>query len=381
MTEKVLFVDDDERALEGYKRILYRDFKIETAIGGAAGIKLLLEQGPFAVIISDMRMPEMDGAAFLAKAKLFAPDSVRMILTGYADISSAIDAVNNGAVFRFLTKPCDKAVLVNAIQAGFKQHHLITSEKALLEDTLRGAVKVLAEVFSLVNPLAFSRALRMQRYVQHMLSKRKTSDPWRYEIAALLSQLGCVSLDTELLDDVYMGRKISADEQARYDEHPKIARDLLINIPRMEEIAEIIGMQNLPPHRGNKNRTISDIERDFGVEMLRIAAEYDRQVTQGIGSAAAIADMRDNKFTEDHLLLEALADFEPVRYESSLIQCLVGNLKDGMIIKEDVRTNTGTLLVAKGQEVTRTVVMRLKVHVQRKSIPDSVWVITPPLPS
>jgi len=94
MTDTILCVDDEANILEGLKRHLHKRFVLETALSGAAGLELLDRQGPFAVVVSDMRMPGMNGAQFLALVRERAPDSVRIILTGQADLEAAIAAVN-----------------------------------------------------------------------------------------------------------------------------------------------------------------------------------------------------------------------------------------------------------------------------------------------
>ncbi|PYX95051.1 MAG: hypothetical protein DMG71_10630, partial [Acidobacteria bacterium] len=132
MSEKILFVDDEPAVLEGYKRLLHKEFSIDTAVGGVEGLTAIAQRGPFAVVISDLRMPGMDGVQFLSKVRTASPDTVRMALTGYADIDSAINAVNEGSIFRFLTKPCPKETLAKAVTAGLMQYRLITAEKELL---------------------------------------------------------------------------------------------------------------------------------------------------------------------------------------------------------------------------------------------------------
>src|SRR5450631_4101005 len=117
MTEKILFVDDEPAVLEGYKRLLGRELAIDTAIGGESGLAAIADSGPYAVVISDMRMPGMNGAQFLAKVREVAPTAVRLALTGYVDIDTAMSAVNEGNIFRFLTKPCSKENLSRAIEA------------------------------------------------------------------------------------------------------------------------------------------------------------------------------------------------------------------------------------------------------------------------
>lgn len=118
MKSKVLFVDDDAMVLAGLKRQLRNKFRIETALSGEEGLKRIEENGPYAVIVSDFSMPGMNGIEFLCRVKETDPDSIRMMLTGSADMSTAIQAVNEGSIFQFHPKPCPADTLGQAIQSG-----------------------------------------------------------------------------------------------------------------------------------------------------------------------------------------------------------------------------------------------------------------------
>ena len=114
---RILCVDDEINVLEGLENILRRKFRFEKAQSGQTALEILKSQEPFAVVLSDMRMPGMDGAAFLGHVREEHPDTVRMLLTGHADMNAAISAVNQGQIFRFLTKPCPPDVLIKAFDA------------------------------------------------------------------------------------------------------------------------------------------------------------------------------------------------------------------------------------------------------------------------
>jgi len=131
--DRILFVDDEASVLDGYRRILHQHFALSTALSGEEGLAAIQANGPYAVVISDMRMPGMNGSDFLAQVRRRAPDSVRMLLTGHADLDAAIDAVNRGNIFRFLTKPCDKPDLIEAIRCGVEQYHAIAQERQLVK--------------------------------------------------------------------------------------------------------------------------------------------------------------------------------------------------------------------------------------------------------
>jgi ActR/RegA family two-component response regulator len=133
MADKILFVDDEPSVLDGYRRMLHRDFEVDTATGGEDGLVLVRGTGPYAVVVSDMRMPGMNGAEFLAQVRQLVPETVRILLTGYSDMNAAIDAVNEGNIFRYLTKPCQKEVLVKAINLSLEQYSTVTAEKMLVK--------------------------------------------------------------------------------------------------------------------------------------------------------------------------------------------------------------------------------------------------------
>ena len=246
MAEKILLVDDEPNVLDGYRRTLGREFNLEMAVGAQAALAQVTENGPYAVVVSDMRMPGIDGVQLLSRIKTVSPDTIRVMLTGHADMETAVNAINEGSIFRFLNKPASKEVMAKTLTAALVQYRLVTAEKQLLEQTLGGALQVLTEVLSLVNPAAFSRAARTRRYIHHLVTSMKLGNPWQYEVAAMLSQLGCVTLAPETIDAVYKGETLTPEEQAQYDGHPDVAYQLLSKIPRLEPIAWMIRHQNRP---------------------------------------------------------------------------------------------------------------------------------------
>jgi response regulator RpfG family c-di-GMP phosphodiesterase len=178
---------------------------------------LIESKGPFAVVVSDMRMPEMNGARFLAKVNEIAPDTVRMVLSGQADLDSTVAAVNEGHIFRFLMKPCDTEKLVQSINSGIDQYNLVNAEKHLLENTLNATVKVLVEVLGLINPSAQQRASQIEKYADAASTSLNLPGAWKYRLAAMLSQVGCITLPAETLSKVYGGQPLSDEENKLYE--------------------------------------------------------------------------------------------------------------------------------------------------------------------
>jgi DNA-binding NtrC family response regulator len=124
MSEKILLVDDEPSVLEGYQRLLRQEFQLETAVGGEEALDKLTVSGPYAVLVADMRMPGMDGAQLLAKVMVKFPATIRIMLTGNLDIQTAVRAINEGSIYRFLTKPCEKETLISTLQAALVQYRL-----------------------------------------------------------------------------------------------------------------------------------------------------------------------------------------------------------------------------------------------------------------
>jgi hypothetical protein len=292
-------------------------------------------------------------------------------------VDTAIGAVNEGCIFRFLTKPADKETLSKALNASLAQYRLITSEKELLEKTLSGTIKVLMEVLSLVNPAAFSRATRILYCVQYIVKKLGLPTSWKFEVAAMMSQLGCVTVDPEIVEAVYAGQKLDHDQQTKFDAHPVVARDLLSSIPRMEPIAWIIAQQCNPAPiipGVSDPETLETI--GLGVNILRAALEFDRQVAGGISTNAAIFNMNETqRFNPE--IVQALVGIDLKCDRVNIRTCRLKDLSPGMILHQEIRTGNGMLLVAKGQEITYPLIMRLKSFRNQQSLPDEIRVSIP----
>jgi len=362
MSDRILYVDDDENILAACQRILRKRFDVETALGGDEGLAMIARNGPFAVVISDMRMPHMDGVEFLAKVRSVAPDTVRMMLTGNADLQTAVDAVNEGQIFRFLTKPCPKDVLVKAAEGGIEQYRLITAEKQLLEETLNGSIKVMADILSLVKPLAFGRAGRVRRYARHIADRLSLPNIWEIEIAAILSQVGCISLPDEILEKVYAGQDLSSEEQNTFDSHPGVGGRLIVNIPRLENASHMIARQQEPfswDRSGESPQSRDGVA--LGGHILKVALDFDTLLTCGVEPGSALAELQESPETYDPKIVEALDGLQ-VRPPASRRQAVtVDELAPGMILDQDVRSRKGGLLVTKGHEVT----IATRAHLRR----------------
>lgn len=380
VAEKILLVDDEQNVLRASERLLHNRFETDAAVGGTEALTAIKTKGPYAVVLSDMRMPIMDGLELLTKVKYLAPDTIRIMLTGYADVKTALAAVNEGNIFRLLTKPCDKQTLIAALTAGLTQYRLVTSEKDILEKTLAGSLAVLTEVLSMASPAAFSRAMRLRRYIGHIVTKLSLPNRWKFELAAMLSQLGCVTLAPETIDAVYAGTPLSPKEQALYDTHPKIAWDLLKNIPRIESVAWMIA------HQGQPDTVEGDIsdpelaERRLGAQLLAVTLAFDTRVRQGSSRSEAACSLGRRHDLDSRIML-ALVEVEPEDREKKVHTCRIEEISPGMVIDKDVRTEAGFLVIARNQEVTPSVILKLKNYYQKGLIVGDILAKTPHPPA
>jgi response regulator RpfG family c-di-GMP phosphodiesterase len=371
MSRRILCVDDEPNLLQALERQFRRQFEIRTAVGPELGLQAIAEAGPFAVVVSDLQMPVMDGNHFLARVREVSPDTVRVLLTGHADLGDAIAAVNEGHIFQFLTKPCPSHVLARTLETALEQYRLITAEREILEQTLHGAISMMSEILSLVNPPAFSRANRITRYVRHIARKLALPDPWQYEIAAMLSQIGCVTVPPEILDKFSSAQPLTPEEAAILASQSQVGRNLLAKIPRLGDVAAMIANQGAA-----WNRAPGPERSATGAHLLKVASDFDELVMCGGDVDSILAEMRDRK-TYSPAFMDAL---EEVQLEESLSEMRLlklAQLRTRMVIHRDVRSKSGLLLLAQGQEVTDSAIARLKSFALTTGIVEPISVMLP----
>jgi CheY-like chemotaxis protein len=377
MSEKqraqVLCVDDEPNVLEGLSMHLQRNHEVFAATSGRAALELLRDKPTIAVVISDMRMPQMDGATFLAKVRQLAPHAVRILLTGQTEIESAMSAVNDGQVFRFLTKPCPPSSLLRAVDDALEQHRLVTAERVLLEQTVHGSIKTLTDVLALVDPISFGRANRIKRLVVELCSQLCVEERWHIEVAAMLSQLGHMTLPAETVQKLESGDALDAREQQMLARLPIVVEQLIGSIPRLEPVRELlIGVLRDPPARPLASSGASQQPKRQAASMLRIAIDYDMLEAKGMRAPALLVELRKRSDRYDAQVLEALAKLRDKPSAGPALRWVtLSELRVGMIFAQDLRSKTGILLAARGFEVTEGFIERVR-NLRAGSVPERV---------
>jgi CheY-like chemotaxis protein len=362
--------------IDGLALQLRRDFEVLGATSGAEGLVALRDRGPFAVVVSDMRMPKMDGAAFLGHARALAPDTTRVLLTGFSELEAAIRAINQGGVFRFLTKPCAQADLRAAIDAAVEQHRLVTAERVLLEQTLRGSVRALSDILALANPAMFGRATRVRHRALELAAHLALPDPWALEVAMTLSHLGEVTVPDVVLARAHAGEPLSRDEQAMLARAPEITERLLANIPRLERVRAVLAAAGLAPApRGHDAVDPSPDDVRAG-QIARLAVDFDELASAGTPPADALDLLRSRTGRYDARALDALADLEaPAADERVVREVSIKDLVEGMVVAQEIRSSAGMLLVARGLEVTASMLERLANYGQGR-VKEPLYVVS-----
>jgi response regulator RpfG family c-di-GMP phosphodiesterase len=368
---RILCVDDEPRVLEGLKLQLRRGFEVSTAASGAEALAAMSAGEPFPVIMSDMRMPGMDGATFLARARELSPDSVRLLLSGQSDLEAAIRVINEGQIFRFLNKPCSPEAMLATLEAARKQYELIVGERVLLEETLRGCIAALVDVLGMSQPLAFGRATRIKQRIAELSKELPSKARWPIEVAAMVSQLGCMSLADDVVGRIYGGDKLDERDLAIVLRLPAAASKLLAHIPRLEPVRAILDEQH---HRyggaGGQGEAIP-----IGARMLRIATDADILEAQGLDPQGMISILRGRAGDYDPALLEALAARLGAQTADDVRELALTALCAGMVLVEDLRLKNGPLLVARGFEVTSQLLLRIK-NFDDRQLPRTIKVRT-----
>lgn len=364
MTRRILLVDDEENVLAGYHRVLRKRFEMDVALGGLQALQAMEGHGPYAVLVADMQMPGLNGVELLQKVREQSPHTVRIMLTGNLDQRTAMEAINRGQVFRFLTKPCTPEDLGQVLEAGLRQHELETAERELLEETLAGSLKVLTEILSLTAPEAFGRAGVVRERALWMADQLGVPDAWEIGVAALLSPLGLVTVPASLVARELAGESLNTKERETLQRVPEFGASLLERIPRLDGVARAIRYQRKHYAGGGyplEGPTGEEIP--LTARILHALSDFvDIEERRG-SRTVALEHLKLRKGWYDPKVLELLEQFcgqAPVATAQGPRLLPVGSLEPGMVLAADVKTRVGMLVVISGTRLLPSHVEKLQ---------------------
>jgi putative two-component system response regulator len=242
--DKILFVDDERFVLEAIQRSLRERFDIHLAESGEEGLLCLEKHGPFPVVVSDFQMPQMDGIAFLSQVGQIAPDSIRIMLTGCAQLDTSMRAVNEGNIFRFLSKPCPFDILEKAIWDALRQYNLVKTEREFYalkkwNEGLGGLIQAFARLIESKDPYTAGHQHRVA-----LLSVKIANalgfpgdDVEQIRMAAMIHDIGKIYVPVEFLNKTGI---LNPSEWNIIKMHAQVGHDILKPISFPFPIHEII---------------------------------------------------------------------------------------------------------------------------------------------
>jgi response regulator RpfG family c-di-GMP phosphodiesterase len=377
MSEKVLCVDDDENILAAYQRNLRKRFSLETALGGDEALQKVQTTGPYAVVVADMKMPGMNGIELLARIREIAPDTIRIMLTGNADLPTAVDAINRGHIFRFLNKPCSPDMLGLTIEAGLNQYRLVMAERELLEGTLGGSVRMLTEILSMVEPQFFGRGQMLRDYLRVLGPLLKIGQTWDLEVAAMVCQIGYITIPAAIIQKDRSGLPLGTAEQQMLTRIPEIGAKLLSHIPRLESVARIVLYQNkYYDGSGFPHDNLSGSAIPLGSRILRVLSDFIELEIAGTPKTDIVNQMLKRIGRYDPAILEAtfVALVQDVEKLESGQAVKIKDLAAGQVLMSPVFTNDGVLIVPAGTKLSPMLLEKLRNFAALSGVKEPVYI-------
>ena len=373
MNQKILLVDDDENVLAGLHRALRRRFDLDIALGGPQALQVMEQHGPYGVLVADMQMPGMNGVELLQKVRDAWPNTIRLMLTGNLDQHTAMEAINHGRVFRFLTKPCSPEDLGEMLEAALRQHQLEAAERELLDQTLTGSLKVLTEILAVADPHAFGRAELIRERALEIARRLRVDQIWEIGVATMMAPLGLVTLPTELIAKERRGDVLTTKEEQAFHRMPEFVAGLLEKIPRLETVARIVRYQK--KDYGGGGHPLDEVKGEdipLGARILRVLSDFQDIEDWRKSRVVALEQLKLKRGVYDPKVmveLEAILNQSQTSVPSDVPLTMprdapwvvaAKDLQSGMILTTDVKTRMGMLVASAGTRLLDSHIEKLQ---------------------
>lgn len=380
MKPRIILVDDDSLLLRALRRILQDEFDIVTAESGEEAIKCLTDSGPFAVVIADFMMPGMDGIQFLDRWGFLAPDTTRVMLTGHANLDTAIDAVNRGKVFRFLTKPINGDSLRLVLHDAVNQYELITAERTLLEQTLTGSVQTLVGLLSFFDPRAFGRAKEVRDLALSLAERYSLDVGWDIGLAALLARIGWLAIPIEVQAKITRGERLSQQEHEMVLRAPETGSEIIANIPRLQSVAQIIKYSTKNYNgTGYPQDRVAGEAIPLGARILRVVHDYTDRLRVRQSKLVVFSEIESGvgeKYDPEVVRALGVSIHLPGGNEAERqVLLALEDLKPGMILADDIYAKDGEMIVLPvGTHLNLLHIERLRNYAMGKKISEPILI-------
>lgn len=379
MEEKILLLDDDLNLINSIKRQLKGKFDCYFTTSPKEALIYLQKNNNIAVIISDYKMPLMNGAEFLNKTIPISPQSIRIMLTGQADIDAIVSIINDGNIFRFLTKPCPPGLFIKNIEDAIKQFRLEKVEKELLSKTLTASIQVMMDIMVLAKPSIFNRSIRLKKYIAKVLNELKVANKWQIEIASVLSHLGFITIPDEIIKKLNTNEKLDLEDTVLYQLYTKTSNEIISKIPRLEHVAKIIKYQEKDfDGEGLPADKIKGSDIPFGSRVIKIAIDYDKLIQQNFSHEAAISSLGSKKNKYDTEIIKAFGTAlseSTIKRKYSIADLEISELNSDMYIANDIISKSGVILGSSKQKISKVLIQTLKNYKQKNQLEGKIKVL------
>lgn len=416
---RVLFVDDEANILQSVRRVMRKsDVEIETTTDAGEALRMVAAN-PFAVVISDQRMPRMEGVELLEKVRVHSPDTVRIILTGYADVQASVDAINKGAVYRYLNKPWEDDDLRNTIRQAVDQYLLVKENKRLqeltgrqndelkdlnenlrqkvmertwevlrlnqqLEHSFMGAVQAMARLGEMHSTVVGSHAKRVALLSTEMAKRLKIEgrNLMQVEVAATLHDIGKTLIHPVILKKAESDLEVG--DRAILREHPVHGEAIVRLVPNNEDAAVFVRHHHERFDGKGFPDGLAGTDIPLGARIIAVANAYDKLLNSrsSFSSSTPAEAMRvaqgrvHSEF--DPVVLEALQevirDIDTQMNNGFEIEIDIPDLRPGMVLSRDLKTPGGDVLALKNHAVEPTKIADLKRTHEKEPILGGLFV-------
>lgn len=365
MNSRILLVDDDENVLSAFHRVLRKRFDLDVALGGPQALQALEQHGPYAALVADMQMPGMNGVELLQKVRESWPNTIRLMLTGNLDQRTAMEAINHGHVFRFLTKPCSPEELGQVLDAALRQHALEVAERELLDQTLSGSLRILMEILSVADPHAFGRAEVIRQRAVEIAKCLDVERTWEIGVAAMMAPLGLVTVPSALVAKGRSGEPLSVEEWDTLQRVPEFGAHLLERIPRLESVVQIIRYQNKSyAGAGYPQDEVKGEDIPLGARILRALGDFQDIEDRRGSRLVAMEQIKLRRGWYDPRVLQVMEELygQPGLTPDPEVPRAVGvkDLLPGAVLAADVKTKMGMLVASEGTRLLTSHVEKLQ---------------------
>lgn len=366
VSNQILVVDGDAKVTASFQQLLGQKYRVATA-ASALEASIFLDSNPHvAVVIAALNLPGVDGIEFLKGLIESHPAASRILLTNDRTVDVAKRAVNDANVLMYLNKPCAIDEMEGAIRNGLTHHARVIRERALLEKTLAGSVKILIEMLSLFHADAFRKTGVMRQWAMKVAKALGIKKTWDLEMAVMFSPLGEALLPKDILSRYRSAKSLTDPQREMLSRAPEQTRDLLRNIPQFERIAEVLYFSNRG-YDGSGFPSDGPVGKDIPLNsrILKILTDLWYASPDSGLDMAAFEALGINRKQYDPKLLQIvretlLADEIDKSQSVQIVSCHIRALHPGDVLVDDILTDgSHELVLSRGHQLTETTIKRL----------------------